>query len=118
MNCVDSIMQEIIEVQSNSYLIARTEILEHKENFLKVRLYLKNELYIQVYRNDEYDTTNLVLILYDERIYARDEVRGRWHRHPENNPHGHDTTQDGKKSVKFKEFFEEVKTIIHKMKLV
>lgn len=118
MNSIDSIFQEISEVQSSSYLIVRTEILEHEKTFLKARLYLKDELYIQIYRNDDYHTTNFVLILYGERIYARDEVRGKWHRHPGNDSQIHDTTPDGKKSVNFKEFFEEVKTIIHTMKLV
>lgn len=118
MNSVDSIWQEIVEVQSGSYLIIRTEILEHEKTFLKVRLYLKDELYIQIYRNDEYNTTNFVLVLHDERIYARDEVRKKWHRHQESNPQIHDTTSEGKRAVNCKEFFEEVKTIIYKMKLV
>lgn len=118
MNRIDSILKEVAEVQSSSCLIAQMEILEHEKTFLKVRLFLKEELYVQIYRNDEYNTTNFVLILYDERIYARDEIRGSWHRHPENNPHLHDTTQKGKSSVNFKEFFEEVKIILHNKKLI
>lgn len=118
MNSVDSILQEIAEVQRASYLIVRTEILEHENTFLKARIYFKEELYMQVYRNDEYGTTNFVLILHDERVYGRDEIRGKWHRHPENEPYVHDTSQNGEKAVKFKEFFEEVKIIIHDLWLI
>ena len=118
MNNINLILKQISEVQNSSYLILRTEILEHEKTFFKARLYIKKELYIQVYRNDKYRTTNFVLVLYGERIYGRDELRGKWHRHPENDPQTHDTTPAGTIPSNFKDFFEEIKPIIHKMKLL
>lgn len=118
MNSVESILKEISEIKTSSYLIIRTEILEHEFTFLKVRLYLKDQLFMQVYRNDQYNTTNFVLIFCDERIYARDQVRGKWHRHPEDKSHTHDLTTQGKRPVNLRIFFEEVKKIIHKMNLI
>jgi hypothetical protein len=57
--------------------ITRLEILDQSANLLKARLYLSLETFIQVYRNDRFDSTNLVLIHNGQRIYARDQLDGR-----------------------------------------
>lgn len=41
---------------------SRLEVLDHTATLLKARLYISPDLFVQVYRNDHFDTTNLVLI--------------------------------------------------------
>ena len=68
------------EAQSRAYIL-RLDILDHSRNMLKARLVISPDLFVQVYRNDLYDTTNLVVLYGGHRLYARDQLGGRWHRH-------------------------------------
>ena len=68
------------ELRRRKYFL-RLEILDQTPNLLKARLYISSELFVQAYRNDRYDTTNLVLVHGGQRLYARDQIDGQWHRH-------------------------------------
>jgi len=78
---------------------------------LKARLYLEPDLFVQVYRNDQFDTTNLVLIHASRRLYARDQLEGKWHRHPMHDPDLHDKSPEGSRPVSLDEFLNEVEQI-------
>ena len=56
-------LQEALEAaeKSRAY-ITRLDWLDIGESFLKARLYLDSDLFVQVYRNDKYSTTNFALI--------------------------------------------------------
>lgn len=99
------------------HYITRMEILDQSANLLKARLYLSVETFVQVYRNDRFDTTNLVLIHNGQRIYARDQLDGLWHRHPVNDPAMHDGSQEGRRSVNLTAFLDEVEEILAAMDL-
>ncbi len=45
------------EVERRSYF-QRLEVLEQTESLLKARLFVLPNLFVQVYRNDRFDTTN------------------------------------------------------------
>ncbi len=55
------------EVQARAY-IARLEVLDQSRTLLKVRLHIAPDLFVQLYRNDRFDTTNYVLIYGGRRI--------------------------------------------------
>ena len=99
------------------HYITRLEILDQSANLLKARLYLSFETFIQVYRNDRFDSTNLVLIHNGQRIYARDQLDGRWHRHPVNDPAMHDSSPEGQRSLSLTAFLDEVEEILVSMDL-
>ncbi len=99
------------ETNKRAY-ISRLDILDLSVNLLKARLYISPNLFVQVYRNDHYNTTNFVLIYNRQRIYARDQLGGKWHRHPAETPDKHDTSTVGKKAVTFAEFLDEVEGIL------
>ncbi len=92
--------------------IQRVQILDHSQNLLKARLYISEELFVQVYRNNRFNTTNLALIYRNERIYARDQLGDNWHRHPNDNPNQHDTSPEGRRAIKLTEFLDEIETIL------
>jgi hypothetical protein len=62
VNTVSSLLAELNRVIESRSYIARIEILDLGKAMLKVRLYLDQELFVQVYRNDQFNTTNFVLI--------------------------------------------------------
>lgn len=87
-------------------------ILDQSWNMLKARLYLAPNLFVQVYRNDRFDTTNLVVIHNDQRIFGRDQLGGQWHRHPAEDPASHDTGPEGRLEVTLNRFLDEVETVL------
>lgn len=99
------------EVKDRAY-IGRLELLDQSHSLLKTRLYLSSDLSVQVYRNDRFDTTNLVLIHSGQRIYARDQLGGVWHRHTAAAPHEHDTSDKGRRAVNLTEFLDEVEDVL------
>lgn len=88
------------------------------ENTVKVRLSIRENLYIDLYFNQRYGTTNYALILDDERIYGRDCYNGNWHLHPYDDPSKHDTSEEGKKMLSVEKFVDEVEEILANLRLL
>jgi len=99
------------EIKRRPYLL-RLEMLEQTPRLLKVRLHISPELFVQVYRNDQYDSTNLALVHNGRRIYGRDQLCGNWHRHAGIQPDSHDVSQEGQKSVDLDEFLNEIEAVL------
>jgi len=57
------------------------------------------------------------LIHNGQRLYARDELDGNWHRHTHRAPEEHDTTKEGKRPVEISEFLDEVEKVLAKFDL-
>lgn len=70
-----------------------------------------------MYRNDRLDTTNFVLLYNSQRLYARDELAGQWHRHPAEAPTQHDYTPEGQRAVTLDEFLNETEVVLTTMNL-
>jgi hypothetical protein len=104
------------EAESRAYIL-RLDVLDHSQNMLKARLVISPDLFVQVYRNDLYDTTNLVVLYGGRRIYARDQLGGRWHRHTAEAPDVHDTSTEGSRSVELGEFLDEAEVVLAAMGL-
>jgi len=104
------------EAQARSYFIC-LDIIEQTTNLIKARLHITTAFFVQIYRNDLFDTTNFVLIYNGQRIYGRDQLAGNWHLHTASSPSAHDTSEEGKRHVGLSEFLDEVETVISKMDL-
>lgn len=99
------------EAIRRSYL-RRVEVLDQGVRFIKARLHIAPDLFIQVYRNDRFDTTNFVLMHNSQRLYARDQVSGMWHRHTVAQPSIHDISPEGRRSVDLSQFLDEIESIL------
>ena len=111
MNVADLLIALHHEAQCRAY-IGRLVVLDHSLSLLKARLYIAADLFVQVYRNDHFDTTNLALMHNEQRIYARDQLGGVWHRHPTTDPQVHDTSATGCQPVGLAEFLDEVEDVL------
>ena len=99
------------EAMRRGYL-RRVEVLDQSVSLIKVRLHIAPDLFVQIYRNDRFDTTNLALIHNNQRLYARDQVGGRWHRHTTAQPAAHDVSLEGRRAVDLPQFLDEVESIL------
>lgn len=117
MNTVADILAAL-KALAHDPLFARIEILDLTRHVIKARLHVREDLFVQVYRNDASQVTNFLLILERQRIFARDEIRGLWHRHPFDEPEIHDTSAEGQRPVLFPEFVEEVRELLVKTELL
>jgi hypothetical protein len=116
MSIADLLVALHREARSRAY-INWLDVLDQSSALLKARLYVSPDLFVQVYRNDRFDTTNLVLIHNGQRIYGRDQLGGVWHRHTTAAPHLHDTSAEGRRPVNLSEFLDEVETALAMMDL-
>jgi len=99
------------EARSRDYII-RLDVLDQSSTMVKARLHISPDIFVQVYRNDRFDTTNLVLIHNGQRIYARDQLAGVWHRHIATAPDLHDISAEGRRPVELAEFLDEVEAVL------
>lgn len=92
--------------------VRRVEVLDQSASLIKARLHIAPDLFIQIYRNDRFDTTNFVLIHNAQRLYGRDQVCGTWHRHPVAQPAAHDDSPEGRCAIDLPEFLDEVESTL------
>jgi len=111
VNTIDTLLKEIGEI-GGGYLFHDVKISDIQTHILKARLYLSEDLYIQVYRNDRNNITSFTLVVGDERLYGRDEIDGLWHRHPFSDPSTHNGSPEGRRSINLRGFFDEVYQIL------
>lgn len=117
MNTVSIIYQQIETLKKNR-LIQSSEILVLKHNIIKARLLISENLFVQIYRNDRFNTTSFSLILNRKRFYGRDEIQGKWHRHPVDFLQKHNFSKDGSIKVDLLYFWQEVENIVKDMKFI
>ncbi len=116
MNVSDLLGELQRAIDERAYFIG-FDLLDQSERILKARMYISPNLFVQVYRNDQFDTSNFALIHNGRRLYGRDQVTGHWHRHKSEQPELHDTSFEGQRAVNLPEFLNEVESILVVMNL-
>ncbi len=111
-------IQEGLRSLARHPLFHQIEVLDLTGHLIKARLWIRADLFIQVYRNDHSDMTNLLVVLEQQRVFARDGIRGLWHKHPFEHPDEHDISVDGRREVELLEFIEEVQELLIKEDLL
>jgi len=114
---IERVISEIEEVSLDFPFVKRIVRMDETEHTVKYRLVIEEELFIQVYINVGNDTVGFVLANKGQRVYGRDAIEGKWHRHTFEDPLGHDFSAEGSKKVSLKEFLMEVQEILDKERL-
>ncbi|MBI5049171.1 MAG: hypothetical protein HZB54_09560 [Deltaproteobacteria bacterium] len=78
---IKKVVLKIEETSLRFPFIKRVVRIDETENTVKYRLIIEEDLFVQVYVNVENDTVGFVLINKGQRIYGRDSICGKWHRH-------------------------------------
>ena len=115
---IKKVVSGIEETSLNFPFIKRVVRIDETENTVKYRLIIEEDLFVQVYVNVENDTVGFVFVNKGQRIYGRDSICGKWHRHTFENPLGHDFSSAGCKRVNLKEFLIEVQEILDREKIL
>ncbi len=106
-----------LELASSKYMI-KPRILIKTENAVKARIEISDNIYVQFYYHQISDTSNYVLVGWNRRLYGRDSVGGKWHRHPFKNPQEHDFIGNGANEVTPEKFLDEVFEILLREELI
>jgi hypothetical protein len=116
MNVANLLERLPLEAQQRPY-VRRLEILEQTSSLVKARLIISPDLFVQIYRNDRFDSTNLALIHNQRRIYGRDQLGNSWHRHKMSDPEAHDRSAEGQTVVTLDDFLDEVENVLAELGL-
>ncbi len=115
---IKSLKREITEHSLKFAFIKQVELVDETENAIKLRLVVSESIFIQVYQNILTGTTNYCLIKNLQRIYGRDSIGGKWHRHPLNETDKHEFLSEGTAKISIEDFFTEVEDILLKENLL
>ncbi|HHT9125104.1 MAG TPA: hypothetical protein ACFYD6_04715 [Candidatus Brocadiia bacterium] len=115
---INTLEKNVKRIVSKFPFIQKAQTLLKTTHTIKMRLDVTEECFIQIYYNIQRDNTSYVVILGGKRIYGRDCPRGNWHRHPEENPEGHDSSLEGSRKVKLEEFLLETQEILLKKEIL
>lgn len=118
MQTVDTLVKTATNALKTYSYYNRLVILNQGSRYIKFRLYIKKDLFVQVNRNEAAELTNLVLLHDFKRIFARDEYKGNWHRHPISDPDNHNHSEEGSRQVTLNEFLLEVDLILNEKELI
>lgn len=115
MKLVDFI--EALEEAASKYMVP-FRILVRTDNAVKARVEISENIFVQFYFHQITGTINYVLVGWERRLYGRDCVGGKWHRHPFENQDAHETAGEAGKAVTPEEFLDDVFEILLREGLV
>ena len=92
--------------------IRRVATADKTAHAIKMRLYVSEGCFVQIYANSEKQLLSYALVLDRMRVYGRDSEGGHWHRHPQGAPETHDLSPEGSQSVELPQFLDEVQQIL------
>lgn len=118
MSKIDKLIKEATTLLQEYPYYKKCHILNRGKNYVKFRLVITKDLFVQVNRNELAFITNLALIDQSKRIYGRDEYKRRRHRHPSDNPNCHNFSEEGRKKISLQEFLSEVDDMLREKGLV
>ena len=93
-------------------------LLDQTDYAAKVQLTIRPDLFVHLYANVQTGTRGYALVFCGHRIYGRDCDAQGWHRHPAQDPSGHDASDKGRRPVSVGEFLCEVADILEENELL
>ncbi len=73
--------------------------IDRTDNIVNMKVFIDNELFIQIYGNTTKDKLNLALVFKRRRLYGYDSEGGKYHCHPFDDPDKH-IFVDNKKPIR------------------
>lgn len=109
--CIEDSLFILDEIAKNTRYL-KLAVIDRTKSILKARIIFTEDVFIQIYINIKKPKRSYTLIMNDARIFGKDYAWGIWHTHPFGSPEYHDDTEEGKKPVTIKEFFEQTVFIL------
>jgi len=88
---------EAREALDRVWFIQRIQFFDRTDETVSVRLYIRDDLFIQAFEGQATHSLYFALIEGNRRIFGIDYESGKWHIHPYHSPHEHAPYSDGLK---------------------
>lgn len=99
--------------------ITELKIIEKTKSVLKARLFVSEDIFIQIYVNLKRPKRSYALVINDSRVFGKDYLFEEWHPHPFESPGRHDVSGKAKQPVAIEDFVEEALFILsEKLKVI
>jgi hypothetical protein len=103
--------QNILDICSNSQAVMRIQIISETRRQVRIRIFLANRAFLDVYYSSETKKTAFAQIKNNERVFGADNSGTAWHWHPYEDPQRRDFTNT---EITFFEFLNYVEENIKK----
>jgi hypothetical protein len=99
--------QQVLVVCADSKIVRSVAQIQSGIQWVALRAYLEDGLFVDVFYNEETDKKPFALIRAGVRIFAADNAKKKWHWHPFIDPSKHQLTDH---EITFAEFLRQVET--------
>jgi hypothetical protein len=115
---IEEIVAEVERLYKSYQFLIDYKIEDRTRSIIKFKIQFSPEIFIQCYVNVRKPKLNYALILNDIRLYGKDFLNERWHRHPFDSPEFHDSSYEGQQEVTLESFFLEVTQFLKESNLI
>ena len=115
---IDELADQIEAIAGHFRFVRAVVQLDQTRFSIKYRLVIKPDLWVQIYHNIQNDTIGMALVFQGRRLYGRDCEAGNWHRHPADDPEGHDFSAEGAQPTTLEDFLREVGQVLVECRLL
>jgi len=91
----DDLLVEAQEALDKSWFLQSLQVVERTDKTISLRLYIRQDVFAQVFLGEITDSLYFALIEGIWRIFGIDRERGEWHTHPFEAPHEHQPFPEG-----------------------
>lgn len=95
MRDVNSLLVESREALDKVWFLQSLEVSDRTDLTLSLRLYIRHDLFVQVFLGELTDSLYFALIEGNQRIFGIDRECKQWHVHPFEAPHNHEPFAEG-----------------------
>lgn len=92
---VNSLLAESREALDKAWFLQSLEVSDRTDLTLSLRLYIRHDLFVQVFLGELTDSLYFALIEGNQRIFGIDREAKQWHEHPFEAPHNHEPFAEG-----------------------
>ena len=112
MSITLDIWQEAREALERVWFVDTMEETERTDHTLSLRLYIRHDLFVQVFAGELSESLFFALIDGTRRIFGIDREAGEWHYHPYESPHMHTMLPKGMGPKPLLEFLARVEDLL------
>ena len=91
----NSLLAESREALVKVWFLQSLEVSDQTDLTLSLRLYIRHDLFVQVFLGELTGSLYFVLIEGNQRIFGIDRESKQWHVHPFENPYNHESFIEG-----------------------
>ena len=112
MPTLNDVWLEAQDALARVWFVQTLEETERTDRTLSLRLYIRPDLFVQVFAGDLSGSLYLALIEGEQRIFGIDREAGVWHAHPYDAPHTHTPLPEGLGPKPLLEFLSRVEELL------